>query len=37
MQEWGGYLRLFYRKFDWNRVNDFNINYLSYWTDNGMI
>lgn len=35
MEGWGVVLRTFYRKSESYRMNDFNINYLSYWTDNG--
>ena len=35
METWGGLLRKWYRKDDTARRNDFTVNYLGYWTDNG--
>lgn len=35
METWGELLRIWYRKDDSIRRNDFTNNYLGYWTDNG--
>ena len=35
MEQWGRLLRLRYKKHDHYRLNDYSINYLGYYTDNG--
>jgi hypothetical protein len=37
MEEWGQLLLKFYDKNTQLKENDYMINYLSYWTDNGGI
>ena len=36
MEDWGKMLLKYYNKDLVHRYNDFTINYLSYWTDNGI-